>query len=281
MQFKQDLCVVAVFRDEAPFLDEWLRFHVSVGVGGFILFNDRSKDNFRDVPSPWIERGLVELHERGQLTQPELYTRAKFMLRKRTKWLAFIDIDEFLFSPVEQNLPTVLKTYEEFGAVFVQWVLFGSAGHRARPDGGVLRNFKSCMSLTDADSDPGPAVFADVPRHDRPTGRSKNGKSIVRPGRVDGMATAHFPVPRWPFRIVNEDRESLGSDYTTRFHPANLLRINHYWSRSLEDLESKIARGRFRSGGNYQGKRELWLEREKHLNSSEDCTILSRIVEDI
>ena len=44
------------------------------------------------------------------------------------KWLIFIDLDEFLFPVKEDNLLKFLKNYENYGAVFAHWVMFGTSG---------------------------------------------------------------------------------------------------------------------------------------------------------
>src|SRR5262245_1292734 len=60
-EFRHELGVCAIFREEAPFLDEWLTFHCGVGVTHFYLYNNFSTDNFRTVLEPWIDRGVVTL----------------------------------------------------------------------------------------------------------------------------------------------------------------------------------------------------------------------------
>jgi hypothetical protein len=44
--------ICAVFRDEAPYLAEWVEFHRLVGVEHFFLYDDRSRDASRDVLAP-------------------------------------------------------------------------------------------------------------------------------------------------------------------------------------------------------------------------------------
>jgi hypothetical protein len=44
--FEHNLAVCAIFRDEAPFLDEWIRFHIGVGATHFYLYNNFSSDDF-------------------------------------------------------------------------------------------------------------------------------------------------------------------------------------------------------------------------------------------
>lgn len=51
------------------------------------------------------------------------------------RWLAFIDADEF-FVPHDESwttLPELLKKYETYGGLAVNWRLFGSSGHITRP----------------------------------------------------------------------------------------------------------------------------------------------------
>ena len=55
------LSICAVFRNEAPYLREWIEFHRIVGVEKFFLFNNRSEDDYKSVLTPYIESGLVEL----------------------------------------------------------------------------------------------------------------------------------------------------------------------------------------------------------------------------
>ena len=48
-------------KDEAADLEEWLQFHSGVGVDHFILYDNGSSDNFREVLAPWLGAGRVTL----------------------------------------------------------------------------------------------------------------------------------------------------------------------------------------------------------------------------
>ena len=61
--------------------------------------------------------------------------------RDDARWIAFIDIDEFLFSPRGRPVPDILADYEEFPAVGVNQALFGTGGHVERPDGLVIESY--------------------------------------------------------------------------------------------------------------------------------------------
>ncbi|MEY4299166.1 MAG: hypothetical protein RIR25_402, partial [Verrucomicrobiota bacterium] len=150
-KFRYELTACTMFRNEAPFLDEWLTFHHGVGVEHFYLYNNLSSDNFREVLDPWIREGLVTLFDwtvaGGQVNA---FNNCIRRFRMQARWIAFLDADEFLFSPETQDLRSILPRYEGFPAIFVYWILFGSGGHRQRPTGSVIENYTRCLDLESA-----------------------------------------------------------------------------------------------------------------------------------
>ena len=61
MKYKLSFCLI--FKNEGPFLKEWLDYHIVVGVDHFYLYNNNSDDNFREVLEPYIKDGIVTLIE--------------------------------------------------------------------------------------------------------------------------------------------------------------------------------------------------------------------------
>ena len=59
--FQYYLSACAIFRNEAPYLEEWLVFHLGIGVEHFYLYENRSTDDFRGVLAPFVERRQVTL----------------------------------------------------------------------------------------------------------------------------------------------------------------------------------------------------------------------------
>ncbi len=41
------ISIISLFRDEAPYLKEWIEFHRLIGVDQFHLVNNNSTDNYR------------------------------------------------------------------------------------------------------------------------------------------------------------------------------------------------------------------------------------------
>lgn len=131
------LSIGAIFKNEQMVLKEWIEHHLYHGVEHFYLINDNSNDDFQPILEPYINDGLITLFHNDipkvkhrQTLAYEKYFRS---ILNNTKWLAIIDIDEYLYSPNTINVAQELRKYENCGAVEVNWMWFGSSGHISQP----------------------------------------------------------------------------------------------------------------------------------------------------
>jgi len=132
-----NLSICAIFKNEAPYFKEWIEFHKLQGVEHFFLYNNNSDDDYLTVLQPYINTGEVTLRQwpyeyNSELKNLEIIIRNAYAdciqtYRTMTNWLAVIDIDEFLFCPDGQDLPSFLIDYEGYGGVCVNWRLFGTS----------------------------------------------------------------------------------------------------------------------------------------------------------
>ena len=98
------LAICAIFKNEAAYLDEWLRFYDLVGVEHFYLYNNDSTDGHLAVLQRWIAAGKVTLHDiPGRAVQRLAVHHCLQTYRDQCAWLAHVDLDEFLFSPRDKR----------------------------------------------------------------------------------------------------------------------------------------------------------------------------------
>jgi hypothetical protein len=272
--FEHYLAVCAIFRDEAFYLEEWLSFHHLMGVSHFYLYNDRSEDDYMTVLTPWIEKGFVTLVDWHAKNQKPAYNHCIKKNKMKARWIAFIDLDEFLFSPLSKDITSVLKQYSDCAAIFVYWVLFGSSGHINKPKEGVIKSYTKCMDFESALNDNFDHQKNSDNMSNYVTGWSQDGKSIINP-RLVKEYNVHAPKSFWKGALVNENRvipklKNRDKEITLSY---SIFRINHYWSKSIQDIVEKVAKGSVCN--NKRAKRNLdrWLEREKQLNVAEDTTV--------
>jgi Glycosyltransferase family 92 len=212
------LAVCAIFRNEARYLAEWVSFHRVQGVERFYLYDNRSSDDWRSELGPEIAAGIVEVqHWPFVPGQGAAYEDCLRRHRDDARWIAFIDIDEFLFSPTGKPLPEILRGFDMHPGVVVNWRIYGTSGFEHPPDGLVTENY-----LWRAADDHIGNRFV---------------KSIVDPRSALGWMSGHY------FRLrgdpVGEDHRPVRSPL--REPTAQLLRINHYYTRSEEEFRRKAA----------------------------------------
>ena len=232
--YQYSLSIGAIFRDEAPYLKEWIEFHKLVGVNHFYLYNNCSIDNYESVLQPYIDTGEVELVQWPYTsaswenwlyeTQAGAYTDCLSRAKGITKWLALIDIDEFLTPMSANNIPDILNDYEAFGGVGFNWKLFGHSG---------LLDLEPNRLMIES------LVMTAV--HDRPTHLGI--KSIVRPERVKDCHHPHFVSYIEGFSHVNSNKDpGIDSQGVTNHVYYDRLAVNHYWSRTGNYLYKKLQR---------------------------------------
>jgi hypothetical protein len=219
-EYTYNLAICAIFQNEAPYLKEWIEFHRLMGVEHFYLYNHNSRDNCKEILQPYILSGIVELKDETAKAlapkafnslQCKCYTECLTRAKGISKWVAFIDLDEFLFPMKEDNLQDVLKDYEKFGGVVANWRMFGTSFIEKIPR---CRLQLECFTFCSSKNFQGNRYI----------------KSIVRPERVSHFTNPHMPVYHEDFFGVNTDKlplETMWSDY----YQTNRLCVNHYWTR--------------------------------------------------
>lgn len=125
--------VVAIFKDEGPYIAEWILFHKLQGFDNFLLFDNESTDD-----GPVIARrlGADVIRWPGKVQQLPAYHHALQQELPPGSWAAFIDVDEYLWCPDGSTVVSkVIGRYTWEKALGVPWLMFGSNGHLTRPKG--------------------------------------------------------------------------------------------------------------------------------------------------
>ena len=216
------VCVIA--KDEGQYFKEWLDWHISQGVDKFYVYDNGSKDNTREVLGPYIESGIVDYtYFPGNRKQIAAYDDCFAKHRYETRWLAMIDMDEFIVPIKDNTIPAFLKKYEDYPVVEINWLIFGSSGLKVKTPGGVMERFK---------------------QHSEPAHPlNRHVKSIFNPRRVYGMIGCH-EVARINGKGVDGNGRKIRISWKDRTPQQECIRINHYAIKSYEEFIEKKGRGR-------------------------------------
>lgn len=215
--YQYDLSVCMIFQNEAPYLKEWIEFHRLLGVQHFYLYNNLSSDNYLEVLTPYVKKGIVELVDwnywhpdvqNWDQIQIGAYQDALQRSIHKTKWLAILDSDEFLFPVKLNSLVGFLNQFEmmpHIGGVCVNWVMYGTSGVEKIPADKLLIET---------------LVYSNGSGHD-------HFKTIMRPERVAVVCSPHYALYKEGICHCTPTNKPV----LPPFIEIDLIRINHYWSR--------------------------------------------------
>lgn len=221
---KYNLSVCAIAKNEGPYFVEWIEWHRKMGVEKFYIYDNESTDSTKEILTPYINSGVVEYtYFPGYRMQLAAYDDCLEKYRFDTKWLAFIDLDEFIVPVKDKSIPDFLNRFENFSAIEINWLIYGSGGAKERKPGTMMERFK---------------------KHSQPEHPlNRHVKSIVNTRRVFSVIGCHEVA-----RIYGDTADSHGNPINKHFRERepqqDIIKINHYAVRSYEEFVEKQNRGR-------------------------------------
>jgi len=254
--YKYQLSITSMFQDEGVLLKEWIEFHKLVGVEHFYLYNNLSTDNYKEILAPYIKAGEVTLidwpHKVDNWMPLQLSTNRDCVERfgHETKWLAIIDLDEFLTPIKEDNVLKVLSRYKKVGGIGVNWVMFGTSNVFKVP---ADKLFIEALRVRSSDD------FYE----------NTHIKSIVRPKRIHELHSLHFPNYKAGFFNISTNGVRIDGPFS-KTPVLDELRLNHYWCRNEDYFVNYKLPRRAKLGD----KPEIWIAHAaKHYCSVVDDTM--------
>ncbi|WP_165694213.1 glycosyltransferase family 2 protein [Teichococcus deserti] len=260
MDPRRRLAICAIAKNEAPYLAEWALYHRMIGVDHILVYNNGSDDESASVLQALQSAGVLETldwpsHSDGS-TQKRAYADGLARLRPDYEWLAYIDIDEFLYVPGHGNdLQAFLDAHGDRGAIAVNWKLFGTGGQESRGPGLVVERFTRCA------------------------GTQHSGNRAVKTlARTDALAVPnlhnHAFAPGIRYATIHGEEIAAGTGKSgTVSH--DVICLHHYFTKSREEWDAKVARGRATKPDSHPDK----IRKEDHFrmhnrNDREDRSLL-------
>lgn len=227
------LSVGAMFKNEGHILKEWIDHYRTRGVDHFYLINDNSTDNYMSILQPFVDADLMTLFSAADDAsdglkgrQTRCYQQFFTPILTSTRWLAILDLDEFLYSPSTLNLSDVFRKHDQtVSQIEVNWVWFGSNGHVKQPES-VINGFTMRAPYDLQKMSPCP-------------------DNIHRLNGSHGPKCIFQTAMLKSFGIHNHDVHGPTVNRSYRDDPVNpLLLINHYAVQSVEFWQTiKATRG--------------------------------------
>lgn len=204
---KYYLAACVMLRNEAPYIEEWIKYHSFLGFDRFFIYENDSIDNTYDLIKSWNRPDIDLKQIHGRRLQFRMYDKCLEDHKRDTRWLAFIDCDEFV-TPRFKKVNEFLRDFESYAALCIHWRFFGSNGelvYRAAP---VVERFTRCDKKVNN--------FV---------------KSIVYPQETTGHCCSH--VFQHTNISVDEHRKPLPPCLSVPENgTCDLIQLNHYFTKS-------------------------------------------------
>lgn len=222
-----NLAICAIFKDNAPYLKEWIEFHRMLGVDHFYLYDNMSSDNPRDVLDPYIQKKIVTLidwpnqkqNEWGskrqawvETTQMPAYYHGCALAKGKAKWVAFIDTDEFITPIQHSDITSFLGRHHHESGLLLFWEIYGTSHLYSIPDNHLMIE---CLMLKSPSDHP-------INRHT---------KVIIKPEKLAEFAKhPHLCTLKQNIALYEVPREEI--------------RLNHYINRTIDYFYAHKIKGK-------------------------------------
>lgn len=214
---------ICVVKNAEKSIAEWLAFHLAIGVDTILVLDNGSTDDTADIVRQFATRFDVRLAA-WPLTSVDYQLRgfqqAVQECGHEFDWCAFIDVDEFIMLPAGRTLADVVDVPDSVSAIAMNWAMFGSSGHEARPEGLVIENY--------------------VHRADFSFPHNRMLKTIARPRDIQGCRSTHIFYVTGDYVDMTHKIIDSANDHIEHQPDYSAGRLNHYFTQSREDWQAKV-----------------------------------------
>lgn len=210
----------ATVKDEDVYLKEWLAYHAHIGFEHFILYDNCSENPVEELLKGFADTSMVTIYRHKEPTdQWRSYNHCITTFKHTFKWIAFIDVDEFINVQCTDDIRVFLGEYEQYAAVALTWRMFSSNGHETTPTQPVIQAYT------------------------RYTTDDTHIKSIIQPALTQKTESPHSFIYSKGSYCVDSHRMPIPSGLPFALPQTDKAYIHHYYFKSRQCFAAKIARG--------------------------------------
>lgn len=236
---RHGIAIVAIVKNESRYICEWAEFHHKAGVRHFYIYDNGSSDNTEEILQqslpqealsiiPWSQTlGDARYKNSTIHNQVLAYAHAASNFGCEYRWMAFIDVDEFMVPKREASLTDALDKLLHCKNISLPWHMYGTSGHKTDPGGSVLKNYRF--------------------RYDNPINgeaRLRNFKCIVDPCSLTSVRVHSMQTDgQWVTSNDQGQTSAVKQRFDADFYSADEIQLNHYYTRSEDEFMAKINKG--------------------------------------
>lgn len=220
------VALVAIAKMEHPYIEEWVRYYLHIGFDAIYLYENDKVPKYAEMLKEFPKVTVIPFPNDGTpIRSTQFYMLEDFCSRFKDnhKWMAHFDLDEFLVLKQHKTIQEFCQEYlgNDEGGIVVPWVHFGDNGHQQFSSKPVTVRFTKREDIEQAKT-----VFI---------------KSIVCTSCIDKYIDWHIP------NLKKGSMKTTAGDTITQREtdkkPIDVLQLNHYFCKSIEEFKIKRLRG--------------------------------------
>ena len=224
----ESAAICAIQKSGLWYIDEWVDYHIALGFQTIFIYDNSDDFEVQEWYSKKFSGGtdLVQIvHWPGLAQQLPAYNDCtKFIQTNQThSWIAFIDLDEFILIEDMNKYPHIMDLLDtvpqDAGGLAINWRMFhwnNQTRYEPKP-----------LSL----------------RFDHYQLNNNWVKTISRADRIESIPSPHFMIYKDAYKAVDTNGDVVVGPFNEKM-PMDVLAINHYHYKSLEEYMMRCKRGR-------------------------------------
>jgi hypothetical protein len=217
MQYYLSLC--CIIKNERN-LEEFILYYIILGVEHFYIYDNNSDFPIKDrLNSFFYKKYCTIIDYPGKYKQMPAYNDCINRTKDISEWLIICDGDEYIVPKQTFSLRDFLHDYEDCQALGINWVFFGSSFYDNKQDGFLIDKYK----------------YSSASQNDHI-------KTVCKPKYSIKMLSPHMIEVQDMTKYVDARRNNIYSSFNCNY-TIDLININHYHTKSKEDLDEKYNRG--------------------------------------
>lgn len=258
-EFPYELGIVVIAKNEGFYIREFIEYYLLAGQGKLkiYLYDNESSDDTAEIAKEYEQTGnLTYTYFPGKQMQNVSYNDAVKNYGSECRYMAFIDMDEYIVptenKPLPEIITSLIRKKPNAGGLGINWCMYGSSGFLTRQEGKITQTY--------------------LRRGEMGHWLNRHVKTVCNPRLVKNYISPHFPV----YRLGTWSIDSKGKRQRLWFNRKlsyDEIRVHHYFCKSKEEFITKQQRGKADRAGKYDDSKFV----KSDLNDIYDDRILEYI----
>lgn len=213
------LTLCCIIKDER-YLEEFIIYYNLLGVQHFYIYDNESSEPISErLDYDYFNNLVTVINFPGKVQQLNAYENCLKKYGPLTQWMIFVDGDEYILPKNTNTLDEFLLDYDDYHAIGINWVMFGSSYHEKKQDGYLIDKYRR-----------------------RGNKQNPHIKTICKPKFTKHFQDPHTVILHDPTKYIDAKYNKIIGPFNDN-HTIDIIQINHYYGKSIEEQIEKAQRG--------------------------------------